>query len=388
MKLWILLFFIALKAPALGQNKLSPNAEISIITCGPDQDELYSAFGHSALRVKDPATGLDLVYNYGVFKFDAGFYINFIRGELFYKLGVSRFESFVAFYIHKNRYVHEQLLNLTATQKQSIFNYLEENAKPENATYRYDYFYNNCATKVRDVLVGLFGKQLKFNEHYATPGYTIRMLTGDRLRQQRWGKLAIDLCLGLPMDKKLSLFEYMFLPDYLESGFDNASISGIPLVLDKTVIFNASKAQPTESLFQPWVVFGIFLMITVVISKFDLKRNQRSKWFDLILYPVVGSVGILLLFLWFATDHEAASNNLNLLWACPLHILVPVLTRNKQYYFLLKPYLVATLVLLVMTFPFSVVMSAQLNSDLIAILIILYIRSLTLLRLMKKTILT
>jgi len=385
MRLRILLFFMVCQLPVFAQVQLSPHAEISIITCGPDQDELYSAFGHSAIRVQDLANGLDLAYNYGVFKFSPTFYLNFMRGELLYKLGVSRFDDFQAFYISQNRYVHEQLLNLSAQQKQLIFDYLENNAKPKNATYRYDYFYNNCATKVRDVFVDLFANHIKFDESYTTPGYTIRMLTGDRLRKQPWGKLAIDICLGLPMDKKLTLFEYMYLPDYLESGFDHATIDGQPLVKGKIPIYVEQKTRPAQNLFQPWLIFAVVLYLTALISKSDLKRNSRSKWFDLILYPVTGAIGIVLLLLWFATDHKAAADNLNLLWAFPLHIFVPVFLGNKKFHTLLKPYFLGTLILLTILFPLWVVMSKPLNNDLTATPLILYIRTLTLYRLNKKT---
>ncbi|MCF2446577.1 DUF4105 domain-containing protein [Dyadobacter sp. CY345] len=380
----IVVFLLLLQLPVFGQVSLSTDAEISIITCGPDQDELYSAFGHSAIRVKDPASGMDLAYNYGVFKFDSKFYLNFTLGALYYKLGVDQFDSFRAFYISQNRYVHEQILNLSPGQKKMVFDYLQENARPENATYRYDYFYNNCATKVRDVFVELFDSQIKFDDTYATSGYTIRMLTGDRLQKQRWGKLAINILLGSPLDKKLTLFEYMYLPDYLESGFDHAMLNGTKIVEDKVIIYNSQKTASTKNLFQPWLVFGIFLVLTAVISQYDLNRNKRSGWLDYLLFPTVGGVGILLLFLWFATDHHAAANNLNLLWAIPTHIFVPIFLSNKRFYSLLKPYLLITIILIFISFPLWIIVSEQFDSDLFTLPVILYIRALTLYRLLKR----
>lgn len=384
MKFRILVFLLLFQLPVLGQVSLSSQSEISIITCGPDQDELYSAFGHSAIRIRDPASGMDLAYNYGVFKFDSKFYINFTLGELFYKLGVDKFDSFLAFYISQNRYVHEQILNLSSDQKQMVFDYLDENARPENATYRYDYFYNNCATKVRDVFVQLLGNQVKFDDTYTTSGYTIRMLTGDRLRKQRWGKLAINILLGSPLDKKLSLFEYMYLPDYLESGFDHATLNGTKIVKDKVVIYKSQNTSSTKSLSQPWLVFGIFLVLTAVISKYDLTRNKRSGWFDYLLFFAVGSIGVLLLFLWFATDHHAAANNLNILWAVPTHIFIPIIFDNKRFYPLQKTYLFLTLLSVAIAFPLGMLLTSQMDNDLITLLLIIFIRTITLYRLADK----
>ncbi|MFM7429462.1 MAG: DUF4105 domain-containing protein, partial [Flammeovirgaceae bacterium] len=132
---------------------LSPSSKISIITLGPDTNELYAAFGHSAIRVYDSLQGIDYAYNYGVFDFNQpNFYLNFTRGFLYYKLGVYSYQDFKNAYIYYNRFIHEQTLRLTSQQKQKLFAFLEWNALPENQTYRYDYYHNNCATKIRDVL--------------------------------------------------------------------------------------------------------------------------------------------------------------------------------------------------------------------------------------------
>lgn len=241
MKKGITIVFLLLSLVTSAQITLSESAEISVITCGPYQGEVYSAFGHSAIRVRDPLTGEDLAFNYGVFNFTPGFYLNFTRGNLLYKLGVYPYSLFRDAYISQNRYVHEQILNLNPNQKQQVRDYLYRNARPENAVYNYDYFYNNCATKVRDVFVELFGDSLKFNGSYVKTSYTIRDLTNIYLTKQPWGDLGIDICLGLPMDKKLSPFEYMFLPDFVESGFDHATLNGNPIVKEKIAVYEAKQ---------------------------------------------------------------------------------------------------------------------------------------------------
>ena len=313
------------------QTLLSPQAELSIITCGPYQGELYSAFGHSAIRVVDPILGFDIAYNYGVFDFNQpNFYLNFTRGYLYYKLGVYSYPDFRDFYISYNRYVHEQILAIDSVQKQKIFSYLENNALPQNQTYRYDYFYNNCASKVRDVFAEVFKDQIKFDGSFIKTDYTIRDLTHNYLTQQPWGSLGIDICLGLPMDKKASPYEYMFLPDYIESSFDHTTLNGNPMVKQKVAVYESVPEKTPFHWYHPWIVFGLLLMSVSFLSYRDWKRKATTKWFDVTLFSVLGLLGLLLFILWIATDHKAAANNFNLLWAFPLHLIgaIGLLKKN------------------------------------------------------------
>lgn len=335
-----LLFFLSflVTIPSFAQKiQLSPEAEISVITCGPYQGELYSAFGHSAFRVYDPVNNIDDAYNYGIFDFDQpNFYLNFARGYLYYKLGVYDYPRFRDHYIYYNRYVHEQVLNLTPEQKQKMFDYLEWNALPENQFYRYDYFYNNCATVLRDIVVSNFGDAVKFDGSYINTHYTIRDLTDIYLVHQPWGDLGIDIGLGLPMDKVATPYEYMFLPDYLESGFDHATIdhngTTVPLVKTKSIIYEARAEDIPASIVHPWVVFIGFALIAIALSVFDFRRKKLATWFDAILFGVTGVLGWLLLFLWLATDHAAAARNMNLLWALPTNVIAAVaFMRNPKW---------------------------------------------------------
>lgn len=364
---------------------LSDSATISVITCGPYGKELYAAFGHSAIRVNDPQLRFDAAYNYGVFDFNQpNFYLNFARGYLYYKLGVYNYIDFRDYYIEHNRFVHEQVLDLTAEQKQQVFDYLDWNSKPENQTYRYDYFYNNCATKIRDVFAEVLQKDLTFDGSFIKTDYTIRELTDLYLKPQPWGDLGIDICLGLPMDKKASPYEYMFLPDYVESSFDHATVNNQPIVKKKNIIFTPHPEEDSFELFHPWIVFGFFLALTLALSFYDWKRKKITKWFDVLLFSVVGWVGILLLILWVATDHQAAARNLNLLWAFPLHAIAAVLLiKKKSSEFLIK-YFQITTILLGSTLLFWWLLPQQLNVFLIPVVIALAIRSFLISKLLIK----
>ena len=179
---------------AVDAMQLSPNAQISIVTIGPWQGEVYSAFGHSAIRVYDPQFGVDAFFNYGAFTFNQpNFYLNFAKGHLNYKLDVDPYPLYRDHYISYNRFLHEQVLNLDAAQTQKVFNYLFWNSQPENQYYLYDYFYNNCATKLRDVLKETLKDDVTFDGSYITTDYTIRELTDIYLKYQPWGDLGIDI---------------------------------------------------------------------------------------------------------------------------------------------------------------------------------------------------
>ncbi|MFN8336673.1 MAG: DUF4105 domain-containing protein [Cyclobacteriaceae bacterium] len=376
MKKSLALLLVLVSLTIFAQKPLSENAQISVLTLGPFQGELYSAFGHSAIRVYDPASGSDLAFNYGVFDFDQpNFYLNFTRGHLLYKLGVYPYDLFRDHYISHNRYVHEQVLNLTQAQKQKVFDYLFWNAQPENVDYLYDYFYNNCATKVRDVFVEVFADSIKFDATYAPVGYTVRDLTHSYLSQQPWGELGIEICLGQPMDKTLTTYEYMFIPDYIESGFNRATLNGKPIVRENVSVYESKPEAASFSIFHPWIVFGLFLVIVIALTVRDWKRKRLTKWFDVVLFSVMGWLGLLLFILWVATDHHAAAKNWNLLWAFPLHAVAGPMIVKLRFSGLVKKYFLATALVLVATLVLWAFLPQQLNVFLIPLVVAMAVRA-------------
>lgn len=332
--------------------QLSQEAKISLITCGPWQGELYSAFGHSAIRVSDSGLGIDWSFNYGTFDFNQpNFYLNFARGRNFYMLSVQEYPAFRDYYIRNNRYIHEQELNLDSADRQQLFDYLWNNALPENRSYRYDYFYNNCSTKPRDVVESVFGERVRFNDFSIPKPVTIRQLTDLYLVHQPWGDLGIDICLGLPMDKIANTRIHHFLPDYLEVGFDHATINNgsaeKPLVKEKRIIFQAEPESNPFTITHPLVIFSLLLALIIGVSGYDLRKFELSRWLDLILFNTTGLLGLLLVLMWFATDHQAAAWNFNLLWAMPINLALPFMrsVKLRSSYFIFMTIL--TLVVLV-----------------------------------------
>jgi len=335
MKRLAILISLFVCSQALSQRlSLSNRSQISILTFGPDQNEIFNAFGHSAIRVVDSAQGIDYFYNYGVFTFDDNFYLNFARGHNYYKLGVYSYPANRDAYIADNRFIHEQVLGLTQEQKQKIFRYLMWNAQPENQTYLYDYFYNNCSTKIRDVFADLFKDEIQFDGSFIKTTYTIRQLEDRYLDFQPWGDLGINIGLGLPIDKKATPYEYMYLPDYLESSFDHAyfRVDGIsvPLVKKKIIIYSSKPEKIERSIFNPWNVFGFILAVTILITVRDGMQKKNSGWLDFIFLLTTGVLGIVLLLLWFATDHHACAKNFNLLWALPTNLVACVWVFSQK----------------------------------------------------------
>lgn len=360
------------------QRRLSPEATISVITCGPGQSELYSAFGHSALRVHDPRQQIDEAYNYGVFDFDQPyFYLNFARGYLYYQLAVWDYQAFAGIYMYENRFIHEQILNLTPPQKQQVYDFLQWNALPENRFYRYDYFYDNCATRIRDVFVRVFKDSVEFDGSYVDTQHTIRELTDLYLAEQPWGDLGIDICLGLPMDKVADPYAYMFLPDYIESGFDHATIHNgnerVPLVARKFVAYEPREADPLRRLPHPLLVFSIVALAIAGISVIDIRRNKATRWLDIVLFGVTGLIGVLLLSLWLFTDHAAAARNLNILWALPTHLgVIFVLRRSSKF---VRTYFLVTAILCLLLLLCWNLLPQMLNYALIPIVVAIGVRA-------------
>ena len=377
MKKSIIILFCAFMYGNVLSQKLSEEATISVITCGPYQEAVYFAFGHSAIRVMDSVAGFDYVFNYGVFDFNQpNFYLNFARGYNYYLLGAYDYQHFKSSYIEDNRFIHEQILNLTPAQKEKVYNYLIWNAQPENRSYRYDYFYDNCATRVRDVFAKVLDKDVKFDGSYITTEYSIRQLTDVYLKQQPWGDLGIDIGLGLPMDKIASPYEYMFLPAYIESGFDHATISNdsatVPLVKEKKIVYE-SRPEEVSGLPHPLYVFGAVALIALILCARDFRNQNISGWFDVLLFGSAGLLGILLLMLWFLTDHKAAANNLNLLWALPTHfIVVFAFIRNPPW---LKHYFMIASIFYLALLAGWFFLPQQLNTALIPIVVALMLRS-------------
>ena len=335
------------------QLQLSPKATVSVVTCGPGS-ELYSTFGHSAFRVYDPLLGLDKIYNYGTFDFNApNFYLNFAKGKLTYQLSATTFSRFLREFKYENRWVKTQELNIEPFEVQAVYDFLENNVKPENRAYQYDFFYNNCSTKIEEVIKTVLKEKVIFSNAHITTHKTHRDLIADYTINQKWAKFGIDLALGSVIDRKATKDDYKFLPDYIYEAFENTTLNTQqPLVKESKTILEENKGNESYSIFQPFLVFSVLALFILFITYQNYKSNDRSKWLDFVLYFSTGLVGIVVLLLWFATSHTATYRNFNFLWAFAPNLVVSFfLLKSKlqtwiQYYnWLLLILLVVMLIL-------------------------------------------
>ena len=300
--------------------------DISILTCRSG-DELYSTFGHTAIRVKNAKLDLDLVYNYGLFSFDTpNFYVKFMRGQLPYLLGNTKMQYFLQEYQADKRSVFEQILILDNTRKKEVIEFLQENIKPENRAYAYDFFYDNCATRVVDVydIYGQPGNEINYLKDVEKK--TFRDLLKENLKSLPWSEFGIDIVIGARADQLTNRRDQMFLPEYLMDNLANATIdyNGVTsnlaqkpqLVLDFEADNKNRKTHAT-----PW---PLFLMLLLMISTIVVNMNSTkwSKLFNKILLGISGILGLFLLFMWFGTNHGATRDNWNILWLNPLLLLV------------------------------------------------------------------
>lgn len=312
--------------------ELTPNAEVSVLTIGPGVS-LNDAFGHSAYRIKDDS--VDIVFNYGVYDFDTpNFYTKFAQGKLNYKIGANYYDEFLESYIIQNRTIKEQILNLTQDQKQQIFNYLSKNYEPENQYYLYDFFYDNCATKIKDVLVDGLKNDITFHTPEFFEDKTFRTLIQDNLNWNSWGSFGIDLALGSVIDQQATKEDHMFLPENIHGFFGNATLNNSSekkLVKQERILFNKIESKSETNFFtSPLFTMLLMSLIILFITYLDFKKNARTKWLDVIIFGVTGIIGIILLLLWFATDHKATANNYNLLWAFALNLFLIGHVLRKQ----------------------------------------------------------
>ena len=361
------------------QAQEKPSAlRISLITCTPGA-ELYSVFGHNALRIVDSAAGTDIAYNFGTFNFDDPyFYTKFVRGKLMYFLSQENFNDFLYAYQYFKRGVSEQVLNLTDAEKKAIQNALFENLAEENRYYKYDFFYDNCSTRLRDIIF-----KTKTVNAFDPPSFTSKGLTfRDHLHtylnraKMEWTRLGIDLIIGTEADQEMSISNSMFLPEFLKQGTSVTLVDGHKLASEEIVLI--PDQQPTPQSLPIWqtprLLFSLIALFCIIPFAQKLAFfNSIQSILEKIIFISTGLLGCFLVFLWVGTDHQSMSNNLNLIWAFPLNLLLAFKLKQiptwLKYYS--KIYAVAVLVLAL----FSIVKPGFIPSVLFMLMLALSYRS-------------
>ncbi len=337
-------------APSTAQpTRLSAESEVSMVTILPG-DPVYSMFGHSALRVHDPALNVDRLYNYGTFDFGDPFFIpKFAYGHLRYFLSVVPYPAALRAYEQQRRPVIEQTLNLTRAQRTALFRYLQVNARPENRYYQYVFFFDNCSTRVRDALEQALGDAVQFSDR-PHPDATFRHLLDPYAANLPLVDLSFDLALGMPSDRRPTPREAHFLPEYLFAAFEHATVQHSDttraLVARTDTVRWIEGYSSTPTAFDwPRAAGWLLLVLTLGWTGWQATTGHRPGTYgDALLLAGIGCTGLLACFLWFVATYEVTEYNWNLLWAWPTHLIAAAVLLWRPSAYGLRAYFAVTAV--------------------------------------------
>ena len=335
----LLLFFFFLSSFSFSNEQDDDRYSISILTISPGKD-LADAFGHSGIRVIDRELNYDAVFNFGIYDFQApNFYSNFVKGRPIYSLGINNYNRFINNYKNQNRGVVEHKILISNNKKDNVIQLLFENSKPENKFYIYDYFNDNCSTKVADLLIE------NFNDEFNNPKINLSKKSKDSYRsliyqmipKNSWGSLGIDICLGSIIDQDINYRQTFFLPLKFGKFLDTLELEN-PQIIESELVFESPEITKESglNLTSPMFVLFIISLLIILITFRDFQNNKQTKVLDVLLISITTIIGLLICYLWFFSDHTAASQNYNILWASPLNILlfIDLFTSKKRKWIL------------------------------------------------------
>lgn len=325
----------------------SSHLRISLLTCGTG-DETWETFGHTAIRVTDSVAGTDIVFNYGTFEFSNDFAMQFARGKLLYYLSFYGYNLFLDEYQSANRSVREQVLMLSGEKKKEFYAFLKENAKEENRYYKYDFFYDNCATRIRDIFPRTLGSGFRFGTTIAGERkLSFRSIINRYYYYKHWERFGVNLLLGSPIDSTMTNEDIMFLPDYLSNGVEHGSLNGEKISTPTHPVVAGSPARPV-GLNEPFVVMCLIALLTIIgLSVPSLRILGNIMTFLVLL--ATGLLGCIMIVMWLGTDHQACRYNYNLLWALPVNLFLAVLPKRKK-----SKYAIVAIILLLLALIFHI----------------------------------
>ncbi|MGQ9619477.1 MAG: lipoprotein N-acyltransferase Lnb domain-containing protein [Bacteroidales bacterium] len=373
---FLIIFILTISLSTELQSQLSGDTLVYLITCSPGT-ATYSIYGHSALRVVIPSSGYDMVYNWGVFDFNTPHFIwKFAKGRLDYMLGVYPYELFLREYFMDKRSVYSQRVNLDGKELKYLMFLLDENLKPENIYYRYDFFYDNCSTRIRD----LFEKIL-YDRLYYPPDERINLPTfRDRIseyqRKYPWLKAGVDFALGLPADKKAYFRNRMFLPEDLQKNLTQALIGRnnktVPLLQPVETIFEFDPPEiKTPFYLSPMFVLGIVFILVLFVSV-QLRNSVFINYIDILIFALFSVLALLLVFFNFITDHTETKMNINIIWINPFIIICLIfLILNKSGFIWFRIVFWLAVFFLII----ALIFISKINSAFIPVALILALRS-------------
>lgn len=333
-KIRIFLSLLIIWGSMLSYAQKRDSIQFSLLTCSPGT-EIYSLFGHTAIRYQNFTQNQDIVFNYGMFSFSSpNFIYRFVKGETDYQLGVNDFRSFEAEYMFRGSSVYQQILNLTYEEKLKLQNLLFTNYLPQNRVYRYNYFYDNCTTRARDQIEKCIDGDVEYPTSVSDK--TFRGIIHEFTKGFDWEEFGIDLCLGAGADKPIGIRQQMFSPFYMRSFAESAFIKDEngntrPLVLREEVVVDADDVDAADSSFpfSPIACATFFLFLNVVIAFVQIVRKKIYWFWDLILYLSQGLAGCIIAFLFFFSIHPTVDSNWLILLFNPIPLFyLPFMVYN------------------------------------------------------------
>lgn len=302
------------------------SVRVSLLTCSPGS-QIYALFGHTALRYEDKQKGVDVVFNYGIFDFNAPNFIwRYIKGETDYQLGVTDFFYFQNEYANRNSAVAEQELNLLPQEKSKLFSILEKNYLPENRVYRYNYFYDNCATRPRDRVEECVLGTIEYKKNNAQQSF--RDIMHEFTAGHCWAEFGIDLCIGSDADKPIDYRLKMYAPSYLKDAVSGAVIKGKDgnvrrlVSQESEVVSSVKKEKKVEPFYaSPLFAACVLLLIVGFVTYYEYTTKKIFWGVDVILFSMAGIIGSIIAFLACFSVHPAVSHNYLLFVFHPIHLI-------------------------------------------------------------------
>lgn len=338
--------FLLCLLPSLKVNAVEGNdsVRVSLLTCSPGT-EIYSLFGHTAIRYEVPSQGVDIVFNYGMFSFNTpNFILRFVKGETDYELGITEYPYFRSEYATRGSSVFQQTLNLLPEEKQKLWQILEQNYRKENRTYRYNFLFDNCTTRARDRVEESLDGTVSYKQDNREQSY--RDIIHQYTKGYAWTQFGIDLCLGSKADEGIDYRQKMFAPFYLLHAVDSARIRTAdgqerPFAFATEEIVQASAPDTTDAEgfpLSPTQTWWLLFALTLLISAYGVWKRKMLWGVDILLFAVAGLAGCVIAFLVFFSVHPTVSPNYLLLFLNPVQLFyLPFMTyfsikRKKDWY--------------------------------------------------------
>lgn len=332
------------------ENKMAQDSlEASLLTCSPGE-EIWQYYGHTAICVRNLSTQDNWVFNYGLFSYQTPHFIwRFIKGETDYMVGMCRLEDFLPQYIRRGSYVWEDVLNLSQEEVQKLFQALTTNCMPQNATYRYNFIYDNCATRVRDMIERAIDGNVVYQDE--ADGKSLRDIIHEYSGQYAWSSFGQDLLIGADADKAATRKEKEFAPFYLERDIRNALIqrgdtvsqslvkqSQVLSSVDNSVSKVANTTTKSSFPLSPMLCVLILLLICLIVGVLECVK-KRSCWpLDVLLLLMQGIAGCIITFMFLFSEHPTVKSNWLILLLNPIplffiwEVIKSALKNEKSVY--------------------------------------------------------